>query len=101
MVAQVSNDTFARGFLSPAPEPTDSDDLALALDTARALEAQGETRDAVRWLRRAADVAERDGNDRRVVALAGAAADLTGSVDTPPAAKPPAWSLAPAVIPAP
>jgi hypothetical protein len=93
MVAQI---------LTPAPEPTDSDDVALALETARALEAQGESGEAARWLRRAADQADQEGNDLRVVTLARAAADLTsptsGSMPRsiqPPPPKPPPWSAPP------
>src|SRR5437016_2490622 len=75
MVAQISNETFA--VMSPSPDPSDSDDVSLALGAARVLEAQGDISEAVRWLRRAADEAERDGNDLRVVAFARAAADLS------------------------
>jgi hypothetical protein len=77
MVAQVSTDTFAGASHTPEFADSDSDDLVVALETARALEAQGDFREAAKWLRRAADQAERDGNDARVVVLARAAADLT------------------------
>ena len=80
MVAQISSETFNRTALTPPMDDADSDDLVLALETARALEAQGEIREAVRWLRRAADQAEQDGNDARVLVLARAAADLTNTV---------------------
>ena len=76
MVAQVSNETFAEA-MAPSPDPSDSDDVSLALEAARVLERQGDISEAVRWLRRAADEAEKDGNDLRVVALARAAADLS------------------------
>jgi hypothetical protein len=77
MVAHVSTETFARASHTPEFADSDSDDLVVALETARALEAQGDLREAAKWLRRAADQAERDGNDARVVVLARAAADLT------------------------
>jgi len=51
----------------------------LALVTAQALEAQGETREAAQWLRRAADQARKDGNDERAVVLARAAVDLASA----------------------
>jgi hypothetical protein len=48
----------------------------MALETARALEAQGDILEAVRWIRRGADEAEKNGKNERVLALARAAADL-------------------------
>jgi hypothetical protein len=51
----------------------------LALETAQALEARGDIAEAARWLRRAADEAEKQGHDTRVLALAHAAADLTSA----------------------
>jgi hypothetical protein len=100
MVAQASTEKPARAILTPTPDPTDSDDVAIALETARALEVQGETGEAARWLRRAADQAEQDGNDQRVVVLARAAADLASPISgsmprsiQPPAPKPAPWSV--------
>jgi hypothetical protein len=55
----------------------DSDDVALALETSAALWRKGETKDAIRWLRRAAEAAEEAGDDRRALALARCAADLS------------------------
>jgi hypothetical protein len=80
MVAQVNNETFARA-MSPCPDSSDSEDVIVALETARTLEARGDIQEAIRWLRRAADEAEKDGNDLRVVAIARAAADLTTAID--------------------
>src|SRR5689334_6963098 len=90
MVAQISAETFTRASQIPRPDPSDSDDVALPLETARALEAQGDLREAARWLRRAAEQAEMEGNDARVVALARAAADLTNIIgsEAPPASAP-------------
>jgi len=106
MVAQVSNETVAYDSITPAPDVSDSDAVALALETARALEAQGDLREAARWLRRAADEAEKEDNDSRVVILARAAADLASasappssrSSIQPPTPKPAPWSL---VVPKP
>jgi hypothetical protein len=87
MVAQINNELLSQALLTPRPDLSDSDDVLLALETARALETQGEFREAARWLRRAADDAEKQGNDERVLALARAAADLTNLVgSTPPGA---------------
>src|SRR6266487_4009831 len=100
MVAQVSSHTFPHASLSPELDPDDSDDVTLALETARALEAKGDIPEAVRWLRRATEAAEKDGNDLRVVTLARAAADLSstmGSTDRgsiqPPIPKPAGWAI--------
>ena len=99
MVAQISSETFNRTSLTPPMDASDSDDLVLALETARALEAQGEIREAVRWLRRAADQAEQDGNDARVLVLARAAADLTNTVVTGSSPAPAPSSLPPSSVP--
>lgn len=80
MVARMDGELFPQGLFTPQPELSDSDDVLLSLETARALEMQGEIREAVRWLRRAADDAEKDGNDERVLALARAAADLSNTL---------------------
>jgi hypothetical protein len=110
MVAQISGETFTRSSLTPEWDASDSDDLVLALETARALEAQGEIREAVRWLRRAAEEAEKDGHDERVLVLARAAAELanmigpaSSPVSSPPTvtASMPASVRAPAPKPAP
>src|SRR4051812_39381574 len=100
MVAQANIEKLARAILTPAPDPTDSDDVAIALQTARALEAQGEMGEAARWLRRAADEAEKEGNDQRVLTFARAAADLASPISgsmprsvQPPPPKPAPWSV--------
>jgi hypothetical protein len=56
----------------------------LALETAHALEVRGDIAEAARWLRRAANEAEKQGNDTRVLALAHAAADLTSASSQAP-----------------
>src|SRR5258707_7304395 len=66
--------------LLPGPDPSDSEDVIVALQTARALQKKGDLPESLRWLRRAADVAEQTGNDRRALVLARAAADLTNLI---------------------
>jgi hypothetical protein len=101
MVAQLNPEMFSGGSYTPPPEPTDSDGVLLALETARALEEQGEMREVARWLRRAADEAAKDGNDERVLVLARAAADLAEAItcattsDTAP--RPAQTDIAPAL----
>jgi hypothetical protein len=80
MVASVDNELLSQALLTPRPDLIDSDDVLLAIETARALEIQGELREAVRWLRRAADDAEKQGNDERVLVLARAAADMSNMI---------------------
>jgi hypothetical protein len=90
MVARIDNELLAPALLTPRPDLSDSDDVLLAVETARALEAQGEFREAVRWLRRAADEAEQQGNDERVLVFARAAADMSNFIGTsPPGAETP------------
>jgi hypothetical protein len=84
MVAQVNHEMFADALCTPRPDPSDSEGVVMALETARALEAQGELRDAARWIRRAAEEAEKDGRDERVLVLARTAADLTNAVTALP-----------------
>ena len=80
MVAQINREMFSDTLLTPPPDPSDSEEVRRALETARELEASGEIREAVRCLRRGADAAEKQGNDARVLVLARAAADLTNTV---------------------
>ena len=82
------NHTFTRALHTPAPDPSDSEGVLLALETARALEARGDTNEATRWLRRAATEAEKQGNDARVLEFAHAAADLTSTLRELPSARP-------------
>ena len=82
------NHTFTRALHTPDPDPADSDGVLLALETAKALEARGDTYEATRWLRRAATEAEKQGNDARVLEFAHAAADLTSTVRELPSARP-------------
>jgi hypothetical protein len=73
----------------PMSEASDPDAVALALETGRALWGQGEAREAVRWLRRAAQQADEAGDDLRALTLARAAADLTTLLDLPLSVPPP------------
>ncbi|HMI88700.1 MAG TPA: hypothetical protein VK550_31695 [Polyangiaceae bacterium] len=84
MVARIDNELLWQSLLTPRPELSDSDDVLLALETARALETQGELREAARWLRRAVDEAEQQGDDERVLVLARAAADMANIVGSSP-----------------
>ena len=53
----------------PEPRSDDSEDVVWGLSTASALWARGERRDAVVWIRRAADAAEAAGNPFRASEL--------------------------------
>ena len=102
MVAQVTNGVSEQEWLSPLPEPTDSQDVNIAIRAARALETRGELAEAARWLRRAANLVEREGDDARAFALGRAAADLTSAVESRAASvAPPASSAAPRLVDAP
>jgi hypothetical protein len=83
MVAQVSREMFSNVLLTPGADPSDSEDVLRDLEAARDLEARGEIREATQCLRRAADAAEKQGNDARVLVLARAAADLTNRMGPP------------------
>jgi hypothetical protein len=89
IVAQLKTRTLTPTLRTPGPSLSDSDDVLLALETAQALEMRGEMAEAARWLRRAADEAEKQGHDRRVLALAHAAADLTSASAQAPVTKAP------------
>ena len=60
------------------PRVTESDpsDVAAALETAQVLWRRGDLHESLRWVRRAAEAAETEGNDMRALTLARAAADL-------------------------
>src|SRR4051812_39929519 len=82
---------------TPPAEPSDSDAVLLALETARALEQQGDLLEAARWLQRAADDAAEDGHDERALVLASAAAKLTTAVEREPMAGAPSASRSPTI----
>ncbi len=82
----------------PRAEAGDAADVALALETARALWTKGQGLESVRWIQRAAENAESTGNDLRAVSLARAAADLRAEVSVgsePPGAMNEAAALTP------
>jgi hypothetical protein len=69
----------------PAAVADDTTEVSEALDVARALWESGERKDAIRWVRRAAEGAAEAGQTTRLAALARAAADLDDA-SSPPAA---------------
>jgi hypothetical protein len=71
----------------PRAEASDAAEVALALETARALWSKGQGLESVRWIQRAAENAESSGDDVRAVKLARAAADLRAEVSV--ASEPP------------
>jgi hypothetical protein len=73
----------------PAPSASDAEPVSLALETASALWGKGDVREALRWLRRAAETAGALGDDLRAVGLARAAAELTAELQIPPSIPPP------------
>ncbi|HMI88628.1 MAG TPA: hypothetical protein VK550_31330 [Polyangiaceae bacterium] len=86
---QLNPKTFSPTLRTPGPSLCDSDDVLLALETALALEVRGDIVEAARWLRRAANESEKQGNDTRVLLLAHAAADLTSASAQAPVTKAP------------
>lgn len=85
----------------PEPLPEDPEVVATALETAGIFGVQGDVREALRWVRRAAEYAGDAGNDDRAFALARAAADLTANLsERTESAPPPAANAAPPAQPA-
>jgi hypothetical protein len=99
MVAQVDGETLDDGWYTPEPEPFDSDGVRMALETAYSLEVQGELRGVARWIGRAADEAEKAGNEGRALVLALAAADLTNVIEFGPEASTRPRAAAPCLPP--
>jgi hypothetical protein len=75
--------------LLPAPEPTDARDVRWALETAQSLWTQGERREALQWVRRAAEAAAEAGADDRALSLAKMGAELRGVLEIPRTLPPP------------
>lgn len=71
----------------PRAEAGDPAEVAMALETARALWSKGQGAESVRWIQRAAENAEAAGNDLRAVMLARSAADLRAEMQV--ASEPP------------
>lgn len=60
----------------PLARPTDSQDVSWALSTAQTSWGRGDPREAVKWLRRAAEAASEADDDKRALELAKAVAEL-------------------------
>jgi hypothetical protein len=76
---------------SPMPtiESSDSGDTRWALQTAMTLWGQGERREALQWVRRAAEAAAEAGQDDRALVLAKAGAELRAHLEIPRTLPPP------------
>jgi hypothetical protein len=75
--------------LLPVIEPNDSSDTRWALETARTLWDQGERREALQWVRRAAEAAAESGADDRALVLAKMGAELRTTLEIPRTLPPP------------
>jgi hypothetical protein len=75
--------------LLPDPDPSDSSETRWALETARNLWGQGEQREALQWVRRAAEAAAESGQDDRALLLAKQGAELRTVLDIPKTLPPP------------
>src|SRR5258705_13603028 len=77
----------------PGPSGADTDTVITALETAAVFHARGDEREAMRWLRRAAESAGDAGDDERALAFSRIAADLQeqlSSAEVQTATPPPA-----------
>ncbi len=83
----------------PEPLPDDAEAVVTALETADIFGKQGDVKEAVRWVRRAAELAGDQGNDMRALTLARAVADLNISSSRAPT--PPSTAAAAAPPPPP
>jgi hypothetical protein len=72
----------------PDPHPNDPEGVVSALETAAIFGTQGDLKEAVRWVRKAAEIAGDEGNDERALTLARAIADLNISASQPPSQAP-------------
>lgn len=73
----------------PDPRPDDAEDVVWGLSTAKTLWARGERRDAVVWLRRAAEAAESSGNAFRASELGMYAQEIDDALAAAPDVPPP------------
>ncbi|HVU03678.1 MAG TPA: hypothetical protein VHE30_18090 [Polyangiaceae bacterium] len=78
----------------PKVTQTDPSDVAVAIETAQALWRRGDLQESLRWVRRAAEAAENEGDDMRALSLARAAADLQEQYRPSQAPPPPAATRA-------
>jgi hypothetical protein len=67
----------------PAPEEADSDEVAVALETARVELKRGDHASCEQWLRKASHAAERQGNRSRAQRIAQAAVEVGGPDSAP------------------
>jgi hypothetical protein len=74
---------------TPNIEPADASDTRWALETARTLWSQGERREALQWIRRAAEAAAEAGQDDRALNLAKMGAELRTQLEIPRTLPPP------------
>jgi hypothetical protein len=77
---------MATRFVLPV-SPEDSDDVVVALETARVQEERADLAEAARWLQRAAVAARKQGRPERAGQLSRAAASLNRNPDEPTEAK--------------
>lgn len=77
------------GALLPKITDSDSSDTRWALETARTLWGQGERREALQWIRRAAESAAEAGQDDRALTLAKMGAELRAALEIPRTLPPP------------
>ncbi len=88
--------TALPAILNPVPE--DNEDVVSALETADIFWTKGDTDEALRWLKRAAETASDAGNDMRALAIARSAADLKSAptvAEGPRMSRPPPPSAMP------
>lgn len=85
----------------PAPKSDDDEDVSWALSTATALWGRGESVEALKWLRRAAETASDANRDLRAVELFKAAAELANEVGRGASLPPPADAAAVSTPPPP
>lgn len=98
IMAHLNSRRLSPTLRTPEPSTRDSDDVLVALETARSLEVLGDLVGAARWLRRAADEAEKQGNDTRVLVFAHAAADLSGTSGNAAVTRAPVTNVAKAPV---
>jgi hypothetical protein len=65
----------------PTPARADTETVITALETAAIFRSKGDSREAMRWLRRAAESAGAAGDDERALSLSRVAADLHDELD--------------------
>src|SRR4051812_30682552 len=71
----------------PSPSRADTETVITALETAAVFRSKGDSREAMRWLRRAAESAGEAGDDERALSLSRIVADLHEELDAEPPQK--------------